>query len=569
MIHDLCRDYTVVRFAYMTPVWAANSGFLGGRRSHVIRILILLSLAGISCNITEPEPFENPAAHAPTITNARVRGIQPGQHIAGIFLLSVDSVVSSAPIDHADLYINGLIVGSSASNGSLQRYEFSVDTRGFTDREYTLQILFVLKKDPSLGLLNLLSQIGISVSASVFFDNAAPTKPKNIQWVWINHPTCTWSQNQDPNFRGYIIRRSTPTALVDTIPDRSVTSFVDTSLRPVYGEQAVYVVSAWNGSTETAADPVTATYGTILALGTCVYLVPNPVSDEIYLHIAAGPVYAFSTLTNVQLRNTSALGLPNQLCITWDGTLLTSFDRNSRKIHRVYTTGFIPLPDVSLDSLSGYPVGMAATATRIYLTLGADLAIYESGTGHLVAVIRGILPRGGGRLMLSPDERALYLSTEQYLTRLAINGDSLVVSATRSFNNFIGRASPIAGTSLVGVTLQTFPNGGGSGVEIVDASSLVTVRALAVPQEISTYQVQDGCFSSRRGYITFASVATSQNPFIYEFDLQSGTVIHRWEFDQNTPTPLAVARNGAFVYAGGSTPPSAVSTPVTWVIPLQ
>ncbi len=143
-------------------------------------------------------------------------------------------------------------------------YRFTINSSELPAGLDIMVFYLELAPNSSLGLLNGLTSAGFTISVPVIVDNKPPTKAQNVTCTWFDHPVLTWSPNQDSNFRAYIIRRYWPfiptgNNSVDTILNRQITTFTDTTVARVFGNKASYSVDTWDGSIETAGDTVNAT----------------------------------------------------------------------------------------------------------------------------------------------------------------------------------------------------------------------------------------------------------------------------------------------------------------------
>jgi hypothetical protein len=158
-----------------------------------------------SCNyFTEPEPFVNKQANPLEIESNPFLNYTDGQSVSGTITLSYisDSPILF-PIDHVDLFIDSVFIGSQERESYLSRtralYSFNVDTKNWPDGRHTIRIVVCSQQD-SLGLHRV-------YSTTLIFDQSL-TIPTHVSITTENsHSRISWTPTKLTNFSACLIRR--------------------------------------------------------------------------------------------------------------------------------------------------------------------------------------------------------------------------------------------------------------------------------------------------------------------------------------------------------------------------
>lgn len=123
-----------------------------------------------SCNITNPPAYVNTQAHKPTAGEYSIQGIQPGETFSqGNISFSVDFIQKPFNSNSATVSVSGKLL--QYVGGPPFKFQFEVyKLPGGYD---TLDVFIMAAHDPSLGLINGLTNFGVLVTIPVYVDTSS------------------------------------------------------------------------------------------------------------------------------------------------------------------------------------------------------------------------------------------------------------------------------------------------------------------------------------------------------------------------------------------------------------
>lgn len=207
---------------------------------------IILLLGGFlilnSCTlVTEPERFYNDKAYPPDLYYFNFENLQPGQHIDGTARIYFNPPNIDYDFNEVLILIDSTIYRSF----NTLPYVIELNTRQFNEGQHTIS-LYVYQKDKPHGLLNLLNPPSDIFQTSLYFDR---TPPSSVQLTVTNINDeaikLDWTESMDETFFAYLLYKSindSEFVLIDTITDKSSTTFTDTGNFTLIGANYSYKI---------------------------------------------------------------------------------------------------------------------------------------------------------------------------------------------------------------------------------------------------------------------------------------------------------------------------------------
>jgi WD40 repeat protein len=461
------------------------------RRTHNLLLAIALVgwiSAGAGCDLVAPKdrPF-NGSVQPVTVGPIDASALVPGQHMAGVWTLTLDSLSSvhtANPPSRAELYVDSTLMATAIS----PPFALTLDTHRAAAGPHFL-IVLVHETSPSTGLVGAVGAPSQILSTGVVFDQRPPTPVTLNSVVWENdRPRLDWTVNADANFAEYQVVREGNTTPGPTRPIRPQTThtFLDSvGLRTLIGVRYDYRVNVDNRNEVAPSNTVSLRNGDVVP--GLVYRadagrpVPIPNRAEFYTYgaVAQESLKVYSTATNQLVRAFRPVG----------GTLAVTRDGNTLVHESEVMLGGIPgIASYSMDTFA--PITSARVNVRFNSRAMCaprdDRAVVAGFDGlYTVRVSDGTvldtlaLHFSNAILALSPDGGTLYAAAGDSVFRIDVSSDDAQVLARRQVSFPIAdlQLSPDGLKLYLGHTIVSPSNF----VEILDAPSLATSGSLTPP----------------------------------------------------------------------------------------
>lgn len=531
---------------------------------------VLLSVGQIlSCDLNEPTGrFFNSSAHPPQVGTLNIREIRNGQHIAGTVEITFTADSITVPISKVRIFIDG----EWSMEISTPPYVFPLNTENYPQGSHVISI-GVYEPNPDLGLYNIAEVPSILYSTTIVFDQARPTPIALISVVWdlqSRAPRLTWQASGDSNFYAYIIGRQanfpSPT-LIDTVYDRSTTTYVDTSLHQIYGVTATYYVFVTNRVFTGSGNEMAIHFGETLPVIPNIYSyfptrpITSPSRNEMYV-MGSDSVYAVSTITNAILRRIkltpSGFSYLTSFALAKDGSRL--FVGNVQQ--RLLVLDVNTFDTVLTRTLSLLPsVMVAGRANRLYVADGQYINVLNANTG---AFINRIAITYAGDMAISPDTTTLYVAQGygqglQPVYKIDIRTDSLRIELQSAPSIIRTMQLSSDGQRLYIGQVQEPPAHGY--VSILDAQTLALTATIPTPGRL-----WDCWATPSHIYVSHCTTDPSwnclpQGQMVAQYNASDLSLSGAWEF-LTVPTTIVTSSDERYMYA--------YEYPTrTWIVPLQ
>lgn len=230
-----------------------------------IVLLVLLTHSLISCDLTEPERFYNSAPENNPRGSIDFFELNDNQHFAGIMDIgfSLDSI--SFSISGIQVFVDSLRVYNFSA--AADTINFTINTTRYPDGPHNLKVVLTAN---DMGYYTLLDVPILEFDKVIVFDQSVPEPVTLNSYQWTNnHPELFWTESSSLNFRYYIIRKAYDGIIssIDTIDERGTTSYTDTSIIKVSGDDiAVYSIIVSNGAEGSWSNEMSVSYGQKLPL---------------------------------------------------------------------------------------------------------------------------------------------------------------------------------------------------------------------------------------------------------------------------------------------------------------
>jgi hypothetical protein len=210
----------------------------------IISYLTCLITLFYSCTlITEPDRIFNHDASPPSYNNYNFEDFVQGQHVDGIVRMSFKPTDINSKIIGSKVFIDDEIIG-----GNIRIFPFTIDihTRRYEEGSHTISI-YVYTEDDNQGLLNLLDAPSRIYEITLYFDRTPPdTVTLSLNTEENNLIRLNWTESISQTFFSYLIYKGVNDQsfkLIDSISDRSITSYVDTVDNNLIGVNYQYKIA--------------------------------------------------------------------------------------------------------------------------------------------------------------------------------------------------------------------------------------------------------------------------------------------------------------------------------------
>ncbi|HEY6951453.1 MAG TPA: hypothetical protein VI758_03535 [Bacteroidota bacterium] len=538
--------------------------------------VVLLSVLLCSCELTEPPPIKGNSPEVPPVLPVSLGGITPGQHVAGSLTLTVPDSFLAAGVTKVTFLMDTVVLYESVSAGMV----IKLDLHSFAEGPHFL-IFAIYDVNQSAGLLGLIGAPSRMYETPIIVDKTVPTVVQNVAVQWQTHPTITWQQSPDLNFRGFIVRKhatdgTNQVKVLDTLLSRDSTTFIDITQGPLYGAMAAYSVGTWNGDVVTYSNPVSAAYGSRFPVDDCQSAFPSPVADEEYVLSSDGHLSVVSTLTNTVVRQLSLS--PNWPYpagsggISADGSrfyflglamdsvhTMMVFDASSLTLQNTWNAAY------PMDRWPKFAVGPGGTVCIADFSRSIRLA--DGLTGAVLDSLQNAFTEPAFSLLTTNDRNTLIFMETSFdgpissrFVRYDVSTGHLVHVTEKTIGSYVNEmlCTP-AGDRLA--ILHAEPGAGYA--ELLDLSTFNSIRSFARPADLSQGVNPYGiALSDTNLYMTYQLPVDGSK--VIEIDLQTASVKRSWTFAK-TVTQIFLTRNGKYLYAVSSASSGML---VTWILSL-
>jgi WD40 repeat protein len=527
----------------------------------IIRFFLFSCLPWLhfACDLTEPERFYNDKVRPPQIKVLDIaREITPGRHLAGFVRFEVNLDSLKRPIERVVLLVDSTEVFSAYQPPYILQFETTLWGEGVH-----LILVGVVERNPDLGLLNLARFPSIIFAAPVYFDQSPSTPTVLNSVIWENgHPRLAWQRNNDLNFYAYIIHRDGNWGRSEGIfiYDRATTTYLDTSISPIYGIGLNYNVAITNRVIEAPSNIVNIGFGQTLPVAfagaTSAFVrrpIYSPVRDELYfLQLSySDSIIAVST-TNNQILRSRQIPFPANFALSADGARLFVVSYNTGLLSILDATTFDLLKSINMSLAFGGrgPAMVAGRSGRLYIAGSGLVKILNTDTNATVGEIA--LESGDGLLAISPDKNMLYVGNPDYggyVYKLDITTDQPRIMAQDTASFWI-RAMQLSPDGRRLYILPDFP-APQSLIEIWDAATLRRIGELSVRFERPEDRIFDFFVAFSHVYVAFSRTIPEGLYFlpgrIEQFEASSLSTRQFWDFVQ-VPITMVTSREERNLY---------------------
>lgn len=236
------------------------------RPFRLLAVLLLCASSLAACDaLGEPERFYNDDAQPPMVAGFDFADLVPGQHLAGVVQLRLNLDSLAGRIVKVEFWVDDRLVEARTS----PPYAFTLITPAFPDGERLVSVRVDLAGRRG-GLLEMAGMPDLLFAIPLMFDQTPPARVRGVTArMEGNRPLLSWTPSTQQNVYAYVIHRFRPRlplndswVPVDTIYDRTASSFLDVPYSEGIGGVGHYRVLAWNRhSMSPPSDEVTLTYG--------------------------------------------------------------------------------------------------------------------------------------------------------------------------------------------------------------------------------------------------------------------------------------------------------------------
>lgn len=550
----------------------------------LLRLPVVLACLGAlaACDsLGEPERFYNDDARPPTTAALDVAALRPGQHVAGDVRLALDLDSLAGRVRRVVVWVDD----QEAAVLTAPPYAFTLQTDRYGDGPRSLSV-HVHADGSDLGLLALAGAPTLALSIPLVFDQRSPTPVAlaSVRLAEDRRPRVEWTGSADANFYAYLVSRYhvwggsgpwTGPAEVDTVYDRSATSFLGDPLPAVFGARVEYAVRVWNRREESApTERRTVEYRTTQADLDVRGATATSADGAVLYAVSGSQLVAVSTATQSVLRTLpfpeiqGFYGAPYDLHLDpQTGRLYVgTYDFNGPWRVRVVDAATFEV--VATYRLPAGAEGFAVRGDRLYAVGAGDdgrrLFVRDAATGAALAESAGgLLETYADVVGVSPDGRSVYVLQGGYsgphsLIRLDVSS-GIRVGARRDLKRLYGSVGDLR-SGLVFLPDGRILAASDGSVYALDGTTLQPLGVSSAPAS-GAYPLTLRLHTD--GGRVFISYQRDVPPIsgagdVVELDPDSLQPLRSWQFVQ---VPSAVALGGAdrlYVFVPGS----------AWVVPL-
>ena len=545
----------------------------------------LLALCLAACDtLEEPERFMDRNAHPPQVAHLNIADLKPGQHIAGTVPLSLHLDSLGNRIEQVVFSVDDQVILTK----STPPYAFDLNTWSWDQGPHDVTVgVYVRGKD--LGLGSILDAPAIILTTPLVFDQTPP-RSRDITSVALSDDgvIVTWEESTDANFYAYLVIRHANwknyysntqwrSPVIDTVFDRSSTTYLDTGMPAVYGARSDYQVAVWNRS-ETAQPGAgqAAIYGTdrpdINPRGhTAVF---SPTGNVMYaLSGGSDDLIAVNTSTNEVIRRVSARVLGGSSA----GIDRVTSDPDVTRLYvRLYGVGndykavLLVLDPTSFEVLytleapEGFYLSAVDKNHRIFGIAAKTLYVLDGTTGTVISQLTDAFADPSHVIGISPDGHSVYVfeylhADAHALHRIDVSGDSPVDAVRYEFP-----ATRQSGPDYnIGPDGRVYLRVSNNLIEILDGETFQVHNRLELPL---SYQHEIRSFVVTSDRIFIAHSIEEGNPAmqgrVVEYSISGLRRLRSWDFMSE---PGALSTNGHHHLYVSTYDYAALSG---WVVPL-
>lgn len=526
------------------------------------------------CDVfSEPDRFFDREASPVQAEPLEIADLEPWQHVAGTLSLALDLDSLRGRVQRVDVYVD------STSFEVAPPYRFAIETTRYSPGEHLLTVA-VSVRGGGTGLLGALGGPSIVAQVPLVFDQTPPSPVQMGETVWDGaRPRIAWEPSPDPNFYAYLIVLQgghgpvdTGTYdyqlggyVVDTLFERSATTWLGPPMEPVYGAWANYQVAVWNRVDRASSSWAEGHFGGPADVGDARGFAAARGGDHFFAEARLGPYGAWrSGLVRGTLDRGAVLDTLDAEA-RWGRDAYIQRPRLSPDGTRLYAafgapgqaSGLILLDPETLEERARF-----VDSEHIEGALpGADGALYYLD-GGVFRVVDGVTGAERGQLDafnpawarvagVSPDGRSAYVienrnASTKVLFRVAVEdgvpsqAELRLLPSEWGANGYL-HVLPDGRLIVLGRLTQ---------LRVIDGASLEVQRSIAVPGA-SWHDAPDAIFSDQTGlYLALEPHSGSVNGpgSLYRFRLTDFSLLREWRFEW-VPRDILGSADGTRIHA--------------------
>jgi len=529
----------------------------------------VLVSASSACDLTAPtERFYDSDPRPVEVRTLDVRGLRPGQYVAGRRFLQPDLTAVTDPIQRVVLLVDTVEVFASTT----PPYVLELDTERWPDGPHVVTAgVFV-----SGGAGGLAAAAGVPhvlYTASVVFDQTPPTPTVVDSVVWRDsHPTLYWRRNQDRNFYAYVIDHRGNYAEpfitnlgIDSVFDPATLTYTDTSITPLYGLRLDYYAWVTNRGATATGTPARIQFGDTIAAtwNTTIPGIYNTATNEAYV-LEQFPSDTLKAISGRTVTRRLAFGypFPAAMALSQDQAALYVFFYNTYQVTTLDAATFTVMNDYNLAAFSSR-APVAGRAGRLYVgNFARSVSVVDAATGAELG--RAPIDVPNPVLAISPDRNTLYVldtyaggSFIPVVYRIDVSTDTLTVLSQRTVDDprtDVTELQVSPDGSRLFLTFSPFSNY----VNVWDAATLATVGQLTPPGALFDFVV--GPDALYLAHVRDDPRALSRGGRVVRYDPVTLAAGQHWDFVE-VPQGIVPSGDAGTLYAFGSF--------ATWIVPLR
>jgi len=366
-------------------------------------ILYIIFILTCSCDIIpDAERSFNDSVTPPSFQTTQLTDIENGQHFAGIFKFTVD-LSDIGYVTTIVLYLDGKIIQSN----SAYPYQFEINTEYYSEGEHKLS-LGIYSNNIDLGLLELIKVPDLIHEVSVVFDWSRPNSVEltSVEW-YENNPKLTWTENTDPNFYAYVIRRGD--FIIHTIYDQKILSYVDTGIRKMVGVGESYSIEVSNRVVIARSNYFHIQYGFYILHTVLNYDMPEIPEQDIFCFISKGSVNREVEVNKDTREFNEYFSDPNKIIVSPDGVhncIIRETDLIFKKRHP-----YEIISEYKFNYMYNKKTNFVLNKDNIlyFLTLNRQLRSFNLVTGEEKDLLWLNIEDGQADLLMDNEKNILYI----------------------------------------------------------------------------------------------------------------------------------------------------------------
>jgi hypothetical protein len=500
-----------------------------------ISLFIFLTIFNSCDLITEPDRIINQDATPPVLRTVEFGNLSSGQHIDG----TINIEINTDSIDFEIREVRLIVDDNYGKYDQNKPYIFELNTRNFPEGLHNLTVA-IYNTDPTHGMLNLLYPPSVVLENELFFDRTPP------QAVQLNvgksedgkNALLNWTESTNLNFYAYRIFRAYKLDdwnIIDTLYEKTRTSYTDSTIMEVYGMEVTYKVEVCTNPVFNYPYTIQSNEDTVLYGKTLDYqhnsfvlnnIILNKQVPEIYF-VVNSTLLAFSTENETLLKETlipSANGYVNgPFTISDDNSLLYIYNRQDSKITIINSESFsilrtLTLPFSSLHGSSSSNIiyidenkVLIITASNIICTIDTETgAILDSTTVTYETLIKGSVVTENKNFLIYSWSNFSYTEFKIFIRDLSSQRFPIVNQINTDFY-YDPLLISADGQKLYGLQRKENP----AGIEIRDVGSLELVSTINTVDGFSGFTITDqSIYAATRKQIVLPGTILESNEII-------------------------------------------------------